>query len=278
MQPINQTLNAVDQHGWQVVLLAPKSKRPTGETWQITRDPDIIYNHYWKGGNLGLVCGPESNVMVLDFDKPGAYAEMCEQLDPILTWVETGSGKSHCYFLWEEGMPAKMEWCGEKIGEIQRGPAKQHVVMPPSTHPSGGPYLWLRDPAEPLLRLPDTWRKHFKEEAVPSFIPVGNREGQPADEVWNGPSADEILRRARMQPGSKRRRNGIKFQCPGCRKEGHDKSMDNAIVYDDGRWGCAISSSHSRDIGEVLGVVSVQQEVLGDSADDLRDVSIDDLD
>jgi hypothetical protein len=46
---------------------------------------------------------------------------------------------------------------------------------------------------------------------------------------------------ALQQPGAVRRDAGIKFQCPGCSAEGHDSHEDNAIVFNDGTWGCAVA-------------------------------------
>jgi hypothetical protein len=77
--------------------------------------------------------------------------------------------------------------------------------------------------------------------------------GHPAPEPWSGPEPEELLHRALLQPGAKRRGRGIKFQCPGCRKEGHDRHRDNATVWNDGRWGCALDPSHRSAIGEALG-------------------------
>ena len=273
------TTSAMIVHGWRIVLLSPRSKRPAGTNWQITTDPRAVKHHLHHGGNIGLVCGPESGVVVLDFDKPGVLAEICTELGPVLPWVRTGSGKYHAYFKWEDGLPAKIMWRGEKVGEVQRGPSLQQVVTCPSIHPDTGlPYTWLEDPRQPLPVLPEAWRHHLCSEEVPAFIPVGDRSGHPEDEVWQGPPAEEILRLAASQPGAKQRRYGIKFQCPGCAKEGHDKSRDNAIVYNDGRWGCALDPSHRRDIGEVLGVVSISKAILGEDEEELRDITLDDLD
>ena len=273
------TCLAVVAHEWSVVLLQPRSKRPKGATWEITKLPSVITRH-WKvnRGNIGLVCGPDSEVMVLDFDNILVATDMFRELGPLdAPWVKTGSGKPHFYCRWEDGLPAKMDWQGQRVGEIQRGPALQHVVMPPSVHPDTGEhYSWLVDPQGVLPVLPDTWRDYLKSEAVPDHIPLGNREGHP-EEDWTGPPPNELLRRALAQPGGRTRRNGIKFQCPGCRKEGHDRSLDNALVGLDGRWGCAVDPRHKKDIGEVLGVLSVTKEVLGELEDELREPTIDDL-
>ncbi len=56
-----------------------------------------------------------------------------------------------------------------------------------------------------------------------------------------------------------RRAHGIKFQCPACAAEGHDKHQDNACLFNNGDWGCAWSKdtdlgrAHWEAIGRALG-------------------------
>ena len=58
MSVLDLTLAAVAQHGWQVLLLGSRSKRPIGKAWHITSDVHVIRRHVDRGGNIGLVCGP----------------------------------------------------------------------------------------------------------------------------------------------------------------------------------------------------------------------------
>lgn len=258
MDDLTLTTDAIEIHQWHVVLLAPRAKRPQGQAWQVVQNPSVARYHVQQGGNLGLVCGPDSRVAVLDFDVDGAMLQMAETLGPLQPWVQTKKG-FHCYVAWEDNLPAKIFWQGTEVGQVQRGPALQHVVMPPSIHPETGlPYAWLVDPTVTRVPdLPDEWRRFLREEpevddGIPEWMERGPI-GHPAVEPWRGPSPTILLFRASQQPGARRRRNGVKFQCPGCRQEGHDRSKDNAIVYDDGRWGCAIDPEHKKDIAEALG-------------------------
>jgi hypothetical protein len=206
--------------------------------------------HLDGGGNLGLVCGPTSGVAVADFDDPGAAQEMMAALGRLTPWVKTGSGKIHCYLRWTPGLPAKLRWKGRIVGELQRGPVDaaghnlQQVVIPPSIHPgTRQSYRWLVNPAaEPLIPLPEAY---LRELASPRVV---RQRAQRHDDVDLG----DLERRALAQPGARQRAAGIKFQCPGCRDEGHDKHMDNALLRDDGRWGCAIDPGHRKAIGRVL--------------------------
>lgn len=251
------TLAAIAKHGWSIVLLGERSKRPIGETWQITTDPAVLRGHR---GNWGLVCGPMSGVMVFDFDDTLALKQMSAKLGDIPVTVKTGSGKYHCYFVYEEGFPAKLRWDSRIVGEIQRGPSKQQVVMPPSIHKdTGEQYMWLGDPCAELTFVPIKWREYLQSEINdrPEYLDflLGDKRGVN-EEKWLGPPAEEIIARALQQPGAVRRSHGIKFQCPGCRDEGHDKSKDNALVGLDGRWACAVNREHARSIGAALGIAN----------------------
>jgi hypothetical protein len=76
------------------------------------------------------------------------------------------------YSAWIDGLPAKIEWKGAIIGEIQRGPGWQQVVLPGSVHPSGGTYRWVTEAlgflcepinpmTDPLPTLPGDWRAYL---------------------------------------------------------------------------------------------------------------------
>lgn len=263
MTAIDLTLAAVTLHNWQVVLLGKRSKKPTGKTWNITRDVDVIRRHVGRGGNIGLVCGPASGVAIPDGDDLDLMNAMFVALGALAIWVETGSGKCHCYVTWEPNLPAKLMWQGRKVGELQRGgigpdgrPVLQQVVLPPSIHPdTGRAYRWRVDPCDPLPTLPPAWRAYLLDTAT--SLPEADTTAADAEaEPWDGPAAEELLRRAMLQPGASRRRIGVKFQCPGCAAEGHDTHRDNALVRLDGRWGCALNPSHRGAIAVALGVVA----------------------
>lgn len=257
MTQLGLTIAAADRHGWKIILLGKESKKPaSGGSWTVTQDIEVIRTH---PGNIGVVCGP-SNLAVLDFDNLDAMRALYSELGELTPWVETGSYKFHCYTKWVDGLPAKIQHNGVTVGEVQRG--NQYVVMPPSVHPvTRQAYRWLVNPTDPIPELPQAWLDYLladatyggNTEARPKFMAAGDLRGVPAEEPWEGPSADEILRRAQEQPGARMRRNGIKFQCSGCVAEGHDKSRDNAIVYLDGRWGCAVGGQpHRRAIATQL--------------------------
>lgn len=174
MTDAERTVAAVRARGWQVVKLRARDKRPAGLHWEITRDADSVARWFATGHNVGLVCGPESGVLVLDPDRI-EWADMIDQLgQPGPPWVITGSGRLHYYFAWECDTPAKIEWDGQIIGEVQRGPQRQQVVLPPSTHPAtGARYRWITEDlgflcepinpvTDPLPALPGLWRAYLR--------------------------------------------------------------------------------------------------------------------
>jgi hypothetical protein len=223
----------------------------------VTTDQGVIRKHVFSGSNVGLVCGPESGVAVLDFDDLGAAREMMAAFGRIPPTVMTGSGKGHVFIKYEIGLPAKIRWNGVVVGEVQRGGVGvlQQIVVPPSVHPdTGRPYRWLVDPRSPLPELPARWREHLltaEAPPAPLNVHVPHGEGHDLD-------ADLLLARAASMPGARRRTWGVKFQCPACAAEGHDKHRDNAGVRaSDGRFGCAWAPGdvrHRRAIAEVLGL------------------------
>jgi hypothetical protein len=167
----DRTIQLVRLRRWPVVLLQPRSKKPLGEHWQITTDADRVARHLRTGGNLGLVCSqhPHGHA-VLDADELLGWADMIDTLgQPAAAWVETGSGKLHYYIAWRPDLPATLEWKGTKLGQIQRGPAQQQVVLPPSIHPNSGlRYRWIVDDpsTQPLEPLPADWNAYFNAEPV----------------------------------------------------------------------------------------------------------------
>lgn len=160
------TLEAIRSRRFEVVLLAPRNKKPpAGKRWQVTHDADVVARHLVATGNIGMVAGERNGLAILDPDELLCWADMIDTLgQPCPPWVETGRGRLHYYVKWEPGLPAKLTWHGVIIGEIQRGPGQQQAVIPPSIHPdTGRPYRWLVDPrTEPLPELPGDWRAYLR--------------------------------------------------------------------------------------------------------------------
>jgi hypothetical protein len=167
------TVAAVRAKRWEVVRL--RGKKPLGPHWQTTKDPAAVAAWLEAGSNIGLVCHERTGVAVLDPDDSLAWADMVDTLgQPSLPWVITGSGRLHYYVAWEPDLPAKLTWHGETIGEIQRGPGQQQVVLPPSRHPDTRiAYRWITESlgrlcepinplTDPLPKLPGLWLAYLR--------------------------------------------------------------------------------------------------------------------
>jgi Bifunctional DNA primase/polymerase, N-terminal len=265
---------AVTLHGWKIVLLLPRSKRPTGTHWHMTSDPDTVCRHVVSGGNVGLVTGDRdtgSDLIVFDIDRPDLLREMETVLGPLgRPWVMTGSGRLHFYFQWEPNLPAKIIWKGETVGEIQRGgsrdaPLLQQVVLPPSIHPvSGEPYKWLHGSdvmTHELPEIPPRWIAHLSRRPDPR--PTGEPSPTRSEPLNDSAAVHHRIEAAMQMPGAKRRARFIKFRCPRCRAEGRDRSEDNAGVnLVTGTFGCARAQdrSHWESIRAALDVARVLLE------------------
>ena len=171
----DRTLEAVRRRGWEIVKLRRQTKFPKGQHWETTTDPEQVGAWLTAGHNIGLICHERTGVAVLDPDTI-EWADMVDALgQPCLPWVLTGSGNLHYYIAWTDNLPPKLIWNNTIVGEIQRGPGQQQVVLPPSIHPDTGlPYRWITtsllpailcepiDPvADPLPRLPGDWRAYL---------------------------------------------------------------------------------------------------------------------
>jgi len=101
------------------------------------------------------------------------------------------------------------------------------------------------------LPLPAAWVQHLT-------LQTNLRRVTRARGYVNAAAFEGRLVRALAQPGARFRRHSgqIKFQCPGCAAEGHDRHRDNGAYFvNSGRWGCALARSHWRPIGELLGAL-----------------------
>lgn len=172
------TVAAVRAKGWEVVKLRAREKKPAGLKWETTQDADRVATWIAAGFNIGLVCHQRTGVAVLDPDRL-EWADMIDTLgQPSLPWMVTGRGRLHYPVVWEPNLPAKLEWKGEVIGEIQRGAGQQQVVLPPSVHPDTGlHYHWIteallptllcepiRPVTDPLPRLPALWLGYLRHD------------------------------------------------------------------------------------------------------------------
>jgi hypothetical protein len=141
--------------GWSVFPIAAGSKKPLAP-WRgrryspselrrlLTRDADRV-------GGLAVVCGTASGcrgacLAVRDWDRSDGYplwAAEHPDLAEALPASRTGRGH-HLFFRTTEE-----RFAGLGDGEF-RATSGHFVLLPPSLHPSGATYEWLRPPIAPL--------------------------------------------------------------------------------------------------------------------------------
>lgn len=136
--------------------------------------------------SIGLVCGEEAGVWVLDIDLksngPGSLEKLTEKHGPLPETLHQKTGGGGSQYFWK--------WNGREIrnsaGKIAPGIDVRgnggYVILPPSGHPSGGTYEWLtkKQPIEAPDWLAELAAK--KEDAVPpSRVPgTSSKYGETA--------------------------------------------------------------------------------------------------
>lgn len=142
-------IEALAAAGCRFVRLARREKRPLGAAWQTKATDDMTYVKQWlaAGSNVGLLLGPESGVVDVEFDEPAGL----EQLAAFgITDIHTPTWRSargeHRLFRWEPWMPLTAVVKADSL-EIRLGGRAAQSVLPPSTHPTGERYEWIVPPS-----------------------------------------------------------------------------------------------------------------------------------
>lgn len=151
-----ETLNAAAlkyaAHGW-AVFPCGRDKKPLVKCWPkvATTDTEQIREWWakWPGASIGCPTGPGLGAWVLDVDLPEGPSTLdtleskCAPL-PVTMEQKTGGGGRQLFFVWPESREVR-NTAGER-GKLGRGldvrGAGGYVILPPSSHPSGGIYEW----------------------------------------------------------------------------------------------------------------------------------------
>jgi len=153
---MNETLDYASfyvSYRLSVIPLRPREKVPLVRWEQYQKEPPTLeeVQRWFKGtnNNIAIVCGKVSgNLVVIDFDDAGVYekfvkevegnAELKDIIDS--TWlIKTGKG-FHIYLWVDTNKPVK-------TGKLQKIDIKGeggYVVAPPSLHPNGKRYEFVR--------------------------------------------------------------------------------------------------------------------------------------
>jgi hypothetical protein len=166
--------------GWNVFPCRPGAKVPLTKHGLLdaSKDPDAIRRMWQPSANLGIRCGPESGLLVLDADgELGAdnlhELELSYQRLPRTLTVKTPNGQ-HYYF--SHGAADIRNSAGQLATAVDVRAAGGYVVAPPSKLIDGRRYEV--DEAAPVAPLP-TWlggllitptREQRKPEPVTTWL------------------------------------------------------------------------------------------------------------
>ena len=164
---MNQHTAALEyaEYKWSVIPIRAREKRPLirwHEYQQRCATIDEINQWFrrWPDINIAIVTGSISGIVVLDIDPrhggDKSLAEWEQEQDPLPQTVEvkTGGGGRHLYFKHPGGEIHNR--VGLAPGIDSRGDGGC-IVVPPSIHPSGKVYRWVKGhaPGElPMAKMP----------------------------------------------------------------------------------------------------------------------------
>lgn len=154
------------RRGWSVIPIEPRGKRPlirwhAFQARRATHAEVEVWYRRWPAANVGVVTGAISGLVVLDVDAAHGGEQSLARLEgsigslPLTVQACTGGGGHHHYFA-HPGITVRNR-VGVLPGIDLRGDGGC-VVAPPSIHPCGRPYEWVRgrSPDElALARLPE---------------------------------------------------------------------------------------------------------------------------
>lgn len=165
MDPVTAAIRMADEFGWHLARLwgvespgvcrCPKGaacpspgKHPVERDWgnAATSDSEQIAVAFTERDNVGIVVGPKSGVIDVEYDTPEGRAAVEEALKDVEFVTPTyRSGRSvHRLFKWDDAFPraAKLDISGIEFRLGADGRAAQSV-LPPSTHHTGVQYTWV---------------------------------------------------------------------------------------------------------------------------------------
>ncbi len=152
--------------GWHVVILhAPHAggctcmngracespgKHPRGKAWQVnatTSNEEQLLELFdkWPKSNIGLLLGPKSGVIDIEFDSDAGRLAADQYLQEVYTPTYRSSRGIHRLFQWTPELPqiTKADVEGLEVWIGGDGDKATQSVLPPSIHGSGAAYAWL---------------------------------------------------------------------------------------------------------------------------------------
>lgn len=156
-RPADAARHYIETHGLELIPLIPGTKKPVDKTgpahaeWAITTTAEI--DRWWSDGRNGIaVSGRRNRLAAIDVDGREGFAkwEGLETDNGILpiTWGLSSNrpdgDRVAFVYSWPEGIDVTTS---NKIGgcrKLERKAGTSIFVLPPSTHPTGTTYTWLK--------------------------------------------------------------------------------------------------------------------------------------
>lgn len=147
---------------FSIIPIVKQDKRPLVEWKEYqNRRPEAgelgeWYEEYWsEDANIGIVCGKVSgNLVVLDFDNPNEWGDFEDNIEErygtsiyeLTTVVSTGRGH-HVYLRTSSSTQSY------KLDGVDIKGEGSYVVAPPSIHPSGAEYKFIKPEVTQILEI-----------------------------------------------------------------------------------------------------------------------------
>lgn len=180
-----------EKYDW--VVFPTRKKRPAVKWKPLQTDEqtlDSIDALFATPGIDGIAVLSGRGLVVRDFDDPESYSKWSTTYPELAETLPTDRTKrgNHVFFQGPEGFQ-KMD-----DGEY-RGTVRQYTVVPPSRHPDGGCYEWLREPSYPIPTVEDPVSVGLANYGFcgtgsalsPSWLElgrVGSSQNRPLTEEW----------------------------------------------------------------------------------------------
>lgn len=132
------------QHHYKfnIIPLKSQSKEPAVPTWKEYQDTQYT-GEFFEGHNIGVICGKQSKVIVLDLDSKDLFREIFDKPEEILSrTLVTETNRGHHIFCIPKDnfFPPNMKLKDAQGRSIDIKSEGGYVVVPPSIHPDGGKY------------------------------------------------------------------------------------------------------------------------------------------
>lgn len=149
---ILQAALALAANGVKIVMLGDagteRGKVPRTKAWkdQATSDEDKLCDLFsqWPKANIGVLLGPESGLIDVEFDSDEGRATADRIFQNTITPTYESTRSVHRLFKWNSELPPiqKLMLDGLEI-RLGGGGKSTQSVLPPSLHPNGTRYRWL---------------------------------------------------------------------------------------------------------------------------------------